>query len=164
MIGLWTTTRRGDYNMGFKLSSKSRKFQRKLNQHSSSGEVKTKQEWYWLCAQVGLIRNDKADEEPSGADFVQGWTDSIKPHSNLILGMLFKRYVENFPDIMLQTQVRQFMEEIFDSEGTNLSVRGHEELNRYAEGGFEIIRDEMIDVPHELFIFLNKYHQIIVNC
>ena len=149
--------------MGFKLSSNSSEFHRKLTQRSTSGAVKTKQEWYWLCAQVGLIRNERTDEEPSEGDFVQGWTDSIKPHSKLILGMLFKRYVEAFPDIMLDRQIRSFMEEIFDSGGTNLLVRGYEELNRYAQGGFEIIKDEMIEVPQELFIFLIKYHKIIVN-
>ena len=141
----------------FSMSKESSEYWRKMSDNPSSGKIDTQLEWYWLCAQLGLLHNKKSKDNTGFSDVYGEWVASLKPHSNIILGMLFKRYIESFPSTA-EKDIPQYMQKIFTHEGsTKLTSEGFSLLDRFAEGGFQEFKKKSPTSPTKLTIFLEKY-------
>jgi len=141
----------------FRMSKSSIEYYDKMNDSSTSGKITTQLEWYWICAQIGLLRDEKSENNSGFSDVYGEWVSALKPHSNIILGMLFKRHMDSFPKTA-EKDMPKYMQQIFTSEGaTKLTSDGFSLLDRYAEGGFQEFKRKHPLPPTQLTIFLEKY-------
>lgn len=116
---------------------------------------------YWLCALLGLASNENRDPIDTG-DVVDSFPTPLREHAHLIRALAFWRYasergvgVDNPDDIM--DAIRCF----FDDDAGSRMSGGVAELDKFAAGGFDIIRNRWPSPPQDLDTFLLGYVQAL---
>jgi hypothetical protein len=152
--------------MAFRLSPESRIYYTRLNESSTSGRIDEMLEWYWLCAQLGMLHNQYSDEKIDEAEFARSWTGKMKPYRNQIMAMLFNWFVNFQPEGVKEDKrkVTELITEIFQTDESEnpvaISERGLQYLDRLAEGGFKLIEKRMKQSSTELHHFLVEYRKL----
>lgn len=143
--------------MGFRLSDEAREYFRSIDQHSSTGKFNTTWDQYYLCFMAGVIER-RLGEPPEADPFIEKFTVDYRDQRYELLASLVSAEIDRkglpWED---KDGIRDLMMHLLDSSTpTNLSDDGLEMMNRYAEGGFSLIR-ERIPKPRDLDEFLVAY-------
>ncbi len=141
-----------------------REYFRHLEAHSETGKFNDMLETYWLCALLGIAH----DETPTDLSDPVGITDHfvghLKQNQHLVRALLFWKFAESNNYVVDNPEkMTDALNEVFDETNeTNLSRIGHEELDRYAAAGFEKLRTN-IPNPTDLATFLIDYYDLLEN-
>ena len=146
--------------MSFKLPKPAGGFFRLLLQSGSSG-FETMFDAYYFCLMVGLDARTVGSEDEVGEEFVRDYVQSFQPYSDLIAGLLIDAELGRAHiDPSDRSGVEKKIVELLDpNSATKLSAMGHVLLNRYAAGGFSVLRDDFASAPQSLEDFLITYHR-----
>lgn len=134
----------------------------RLNLNSTTGKIDHRMEQWWLCAQIGLIANEKGDPPGQGSsDMVDYFIGSLKNGQGRIRGVLLMRHFNNVDaGGMSKTVLEAEMNRMLSGGDSKLSDAGTSMLDRFATGGFQKILDE-IRQQTELYTFMRKYHELV---
>lgn len=144
--------------MSFRLGQAARSYFRKLEDNSRTGKFETMMDQYYLCLMAGL-REPRLGKEPAAdQEFIGEFPQDYNPHRFQILAALVSAEIRRAAiDPTDEKAVRKLMLDLLNpTASTSLSPLGSQLLNRYAEGGFEILQEAIPD-PRELDQFLIKY-------
>ena len=153
--------------MSFRLSTEARSYYRQINEKSTTNELDTLWDRYYLSAMAGIKDRSRVpdDEEPGPDqefvdDVIQDYeSQKYEIYSSLIVAEINR---EGIP-WEEKEEIKQLMMRLLDSESnTRLSSYGTQVLNCYAEKGFRLIRSE-ITAPPQLDEFLELYHELLKN-
>ena len=147
----------------FYIPSAALKYFKRLNAHSKSGKIGRNMEFWWLCAQVGLLKNDSSRKVEDANDMV-AHLDLLNPSQSRIRGVLLMEYI-NAVKIGSSPPPRDLVEEVMqslftDETASSLTEEGQKTLDKYAASGFELIEEE-IGAQDELKNFIRLYHQLV---
>lgn len=147
--------------MSFRLSHTASQYFSKLDRSSKSGKFPFKWDKYYLCFMAGAMRGELGDEPPGTDEFEKEFIMVYRPNKMQIVASLIAAELERQGiDSSVETEVSQVMNQVLDPESnTSLSTAGHTLMNRYAQGGFEILSEEIED-PRDLAGFLQTYHAL----
>lgn len=148
--------------MGFRLSTEARHYFRGIEEKSQSGTFASLWDRYYLCLMAGLTMR-KLGDEPSEGPFVEEFIRDYQDSRYEILAALVAAELER-KGVPLDDEDRirgQMLALLNSKPGTHLTEEGMTLMNRYAQGGFESIRDR-IKAPRELSDFLKEYHATFV--
>ncbi len=117
---------------------------------------------YYLCAILGIAAQHKREQDATAEDFVDDFIAPYKPYQRRIIGLLTMSYLSDIGVALTEkSQVaRKFSDLVTTDRSSNLTEKGFGLLNAYAQGGFEILSEEL-DKPHDVVFFLAKYDQIL---
>lgn len=147
--------------MSFRLSQSARKYFTHIDDHSKTGKFRSLWDKYYLCLMAGLSRANLGEEPPADAEFYNTFHADYFDQRFEILGALAAAEIRRQGISGASTsRIQEIMLELLDhSRVTFLSDHGASMMNKYAEGGYQIIKDE-IDDPYELDVFLRKYYEL----
>ena len=149
--------------MTFRLSKDARQYFLKIEERSTTGKFDTLWDKYYLCLMAGFSRI-KLGKETSASDeimptFIQDYSPQRYQIISLLIATEIKRLGIQNDD---KENIKQLMLSLLDHTTiTNLNDEGHKIMNRYTEGGFEIIREE-IPQPYEFDVFMRKYYDSFI--
>jgi len=152
--------------MGFVLSDEAREYFRELEKYSSMGGLDSVWDQYYLCLMVGLENRKLSSEEPSGEEFIDKFIDDYYEQRYEILGSLITAEIERKGIPWGEKErIRKEMLTLLDSSTShNLTETGQEMMNRYAQGGFQILRENIPGViDYGLDKFLTKYYDEFIS-
>lgn len=119
---------------------------------------------YWACLCVGLLAREQAGPDELERDrFLVAYPEDYEPFGEYIAGLLVEAelaamHTENFSEPELEHAIADLLKV---SAPTRLSPKGLGLLNRYAAGGFQIIRDQMRPRPTDIPNFLIRYQSVL---
>jgi len=157
--------------MGFIFNNDAREFFERIGIKRSSGPKKSKSgffhitlEPYWICAQIGMIKNEfKPPVNEKSAEFVRKFVgESITSHMDLIRGVGFYRYCER--EGLLNAEKDEILKEMknfFSEENKELGNAGYDLFNGYANGGFNLLFQQTGDDCHELSDLLIECYELL---
>ena len=154
--------------MAFYLSTDTRKYFDKIGVKGSQNNGKSKTgifesffDVFWICAQVGIHREEYPSLNPEKSMITKRVSGKSKEVRLQLLGLAFYKYCkyegvgEAKKEIILEK-----MESFFNKESEyELGKEGYDFLNRAAEGGFLYISKNIIDI-NDRSQFLTKYKDI----
>jgi hypothetical protein len=150
--------------MGFRLSDTAREYFDNIEETSSTGGFESMWDKYYFAAMVGIKARDRevTDDEPTADPFVETVIDDYQDQKFEIYAALIAAEIDrqNIPQTA-ETEIRDLMLSILDStDPTQLSDKGKQLLNCYAERGHKRLRDTG-PAPTEFDEFLRKYHKVL---
>lgn len=120
---------------------------------------------YWACLCVGLLAREQAGPEMLEREgrFLAAYPEDYEPFGEYIAGLLVEAelsamHTENFTEPELERAIADLLKV---SAPTRLSPKGLGLLNRYAAGGFQIIKDQMRPRPTDIPNFLIRYQSVL---
>lgn len=145
----------------FVFENEARYYFENLNKLSSTGKITTRLEQYWLCAFLGLVAGKQKKELENSMELIDTFTESLRGHQIPILTLLFYRYVtkvlSSYDSDLILDQMKLFFD---DHAPTKLSSDAMDSLNKYAAGGFGILKEKLVN-PSDLAIFLINYVDLL---
>ena len=129
----------------------------------NKGMVKSKFDKWYLCLLVGLLSKESTSEDINKEAFIQSFIQDYQGQKYQIIGYFLSTIMsDNVIDLdnknELENETAKYLNA--DSE-TRLSSEGHERLNEYAAQGFNIIRNEISDIPRDHYQFALNYCTLI---
>ena len=161
--------------MSFRFSHDARKFFDRIGVNSSnqrgkstSGQFQTRLDPYWLCCQLGIVKwietggnlGFMKSESPE-PELVQRFAGPIKAHRDLISGVGFYLHCANKGWDTNKDLVLSEMDKFFSEIPGELGGAGYDLMNGFANGGFEIIYENLGDHTEELSEFLIAYVELL---
>lgn len=119
---------------------------------------------YWACLCVGLLAREQASSDKLEKDrFLVAYPEDYEPYGEYVAGLLVEAelaalHTENYTESELERAISDLLKV---SAPTRLSPKGLGLLNRYAAGGFEIIKDKMRPRPTDVPNFLLRYQSVL---
>lgn len=119
---------------------------------------------YWACLCIGLLAREQAGAEHLEKDrFLVAYPEDYEPYGEYIAGLLVEAelsaiHTENYTEPELERAIADLLKV---SAPTRLSPKGLGLLNRYAAGGFQIIRDKLRPRPTDVPNFLIRYQSVL---
>lgn len=119
---------------------------------------------YWACLCVGLLAREQAQPEKLEKDrFLTAYPDDYEPYGEYIAGLLVEAelaalHTENYTEAELERAIADLLKV---AAPTRLSPKGLGLLNRYAAGGYLIIKDTMRPRPTDVPNFLIRYQSVL---
>ena len=154
--------------MAFYISTDTRKYFDKIGVKGSQNTGKSKtgvfESWFdvfWLCAQVGIHREEYPSLNPEKSMITKRVAGNSKDIRLQLLGLAFYKYCKYEGVNNSKKEIRLGkMESFFDKESEyELGKEGYDFLNSAAEGGFLHISKKIIDM-NDRSQFLTKYKDI----
>lgn len=117
---------------------------------------------YWACLCVGLLAREQADKLEKDR-FLVAYPEDYEPYGEYIAGLLVEAelsavHTENYTEPELERAIADLLKV---SAPTRLSPKGLGLLNRYAAGGYRIIKDQMRPRPTDIPNFLIRYQSVL---
>jgi hypothetical protein len=146
----------------FQLSPTAKTYFGMLDQKSKTGKFKRQLQFYWLCCQLGLVKEETAS--PGASEVYDRFPEPIKSSEELIRGIVFWRYLkmEGFvPEDSEETMtaLRTFFS---DEEPSKISTEGMKFMDGLAAAGFNIIQQKIpLDETNCLATFLIQYTELL---
>ena len=155
----------------FRFDSNGKAFVEKLKNNPESVNIGTQIEFYWLCAQLGLIAHMKdgtlPKAPPAGTEMVNDWSGETRKNQFLIRAFTMYRYLSGrgFDEVHedLADDIETAMDGFLQMTLTKLTPRGMKELDKFAQKGWDLIHNagKGISRSNSLAIFLVKYVEMI---
>ena len=127
------------------------------NLFAKDSPVKTLMDVYYLSLMVGIGRGDcPSFEESRVIQITRTYTGGFLPYKDLLAGVLLVAEINNYGLPMERDTIRKKVFELFDSKSqTSLSEQGINIMNRYAFGGFELMKSKLKKAPavHDFLIW-----------
>ena len=154
--------------MPFNFSHSARKFFNRIGvkantdrSRSTTGEFATMFDAYWLCAQVGILKN-KFEQPPSSTPMITDrFVGASAEFMHRIRGVAFYEYCRSHGLLNTEQGVLSEMKDFFSDESKELNTAGYTLLNGFAQGGYLLIYQIMGDHCEDLCDFLFEYQDII---
>ena len=128
-------------------------------------------EFYWLCAQLGLVSYDRDKTLPDppgpGNDLVDNFVGRTRHHQVLIRSFLLYRYLaSNSYDIdeleeEEAEEIEQLMDGFLQSTGSHLRNKGMRTLDTFAQKGWDLLKSKSINLIDDMGLFLVQYVKLI---
>jgi len=155
----------------FRFDDNAKTFVNKLKNNPDSANFGTQIEFYWLCAQLGLVAYGKDDSlpkaPPAGTEMTDDWAGETRKNQFLIRAFVMYRYLcgKGFEVIHedLADDIETAMDGFLQMTGTHLTIRGMKELDKFAQKGWDMIHDggKGISRSNSLSLFLCKYVELL---
>jgi len=155
----------------FRFDDNAKAFVNKLKNNPDSANFGTQIEFYWLCAQLGLVAYGKDDAlpkaPPAGTEMTDDWAGETRKNQFLIRAFLMYRYLcgQGFEVIHedLSDDIETAMDGFLQMTGTHLTLRGMKELDKFAQKGWDMIHNggKGISRSNSLSLFLVKYVELL---
>ena len=155
----------------FRFDDNAKAFVNKLKNNPESANFGTQIEFYWLCAQLGLVAHGKDDSlpqaPPAGTEMTDDWAGETRKNQFLIRAFVMYRYLcgKGFEVIHedLADDIENAMDGFLQMTGTHLTLRGMKELDKFAQKGWNLIHDggKGISRSNSLSLFLCKYVDLL---
>jgi hypothetical protein len=120
---------------------------------------------YALCLNLGVASGRFKPIEPAeGDEFVQEFIQRYKPYELLMVGaMLSKTLQRQGVALSDRLAVVKELERLVDSRGNGfqLTAAGFREINGYAAGGFNYLREELEEPPNDIGYLLDRFYQLL---
>ena len=109
---------------------------------SKSGMFNSYIQPYYLCIQIGMIKDQRRDPDTLSVDMVNYWTSSAIKYEDLIAGVGFYYYCQRNGIMEEDERSLKLMSSFFTKDRDYIyGVEGYTMLNKYAQGGFDYIRE-----------------------
>ncbi|MGW0014422.1 hypothetical protein ACWDVX_32315 [Streptomyces tendae] len=119
---------------------------------------------FYFCFMAGIATGNKAQTPNSAApELIPYFPVPYASRKQLLLALFLTQELEDLGIEMgekadVHAKIKELLEP--NSSGHNLSEEGVREFNKYAHGGFEVLRDEWFDDrPRSLETFLRTFKQ-----
>lgn len=122
----------------------------------------TKFDLYYLCLMIGLQNGRKA-EPVNTTDLIENFPKEFRPTGNLLIGLLIHSELKEIGvDLNEREQVHKIIGELVNpSSPSKLSDEGMKAMNKYTQGGFDLLSEKFNDKPRTIEIFIRKYSKIM---
>lgn len=132
--------------------------QDKLKKESKSGFFPSLIEPYFLCLVMGLIKDKSREPDHMNKDMVGDWVSGAKSFEREISGLVFHRYCTDKGIGEGDDRILKLMESFFETKRSVriYTIEAYNMMNRYAQGGFDFIQEE-IGYVTDLASFLRRY-------
>ncbi|MFF3062063.1 hypothetical protein [Streptomyces sp. NPDC057909] len=119
---------------------------------------------FYFCFIAGITSGKKAPiPNSAAAELVAYFPDRYGSRKQLLIALFLTQELEDLGiEMGEKTDVHAKIKKLLDpnASGHNLSDEGVKEFNKYAHGGFEVLRDEWFDDrPRSLETFLRTFKQ-----
>ena len=147
--------------MSFKLHKESRDWFKKLSGKSPFG---TMFDLYQACLILGLAAERCETEEGSTTEFMDEFIQRYRPYQTTIIGsmisvVLRRKGISLSDREAVAKEISRLVSG--DSARGDLTTEGFRELNGYALGGFNLLRESFDSAPQHPASFLAKYRKIL---
>lgn len=147
----------------FLLSDEMRKYFKKIGLRtggdSKSGLFTTNMQPYYLCMIMGIAKEKRGKVKPMKEDMVNHWVDHAKKFHDELDGLVFFMYCKRLGlnNDQKSDRILKEMSQFFSAEkNTEFTIEAYNLMNSYAQGGFEIIQEELEDTT-DLADWLSLY-------
>jgi hypothetical protein len=155
----------------FRFDDNAKAFVKKLKNNPESANIGTQIEFYWLCAQLGLVAHYEDDSlpqaPPAGTEMTDDWAGETRKNQFLIRAFVMYRYLcgKGFEEVHedLADDIETAMDGFLQMTLTKLTPRGMKELDKFAQKGWELIHDggKGISRSNSLSLFLCRYVDLL---
>lgn len=147
--------------MGFELSNGAKRYYKAIQDTSISGKFKLEFDFYYLCCVLGMVKG-RFPELEDGTEVTRTFPVEYQNQHYHIIGLLIDAEIRRTGlDVSNRTNLEKFMLKLVSMDNpTHLSDEGEKYLNRYAEGGYQIILEE-IGKMEDYTAFMIKYYDLI---
>lgn len=132
---------------------------------SQSGHFPTNVHPFYFCMIMGIAKGKYGDPQPMDKDMVDEWKGDAAKNEHFISGLTFYMHckrmglvTENADDRILK-QMGVFFS---DTSNKGFSTEGYSLMNKYAQGGFEII-SERLDGITDLADWFSAYLYVLLE-
>ena len=153
----------------FRFCDQARAFTTKLKNNPESSNFGVMLEFYWLCAQLGLVAYSQDQNlpkpPPAGTEVTGEFTGETRNHQYLQRSFVMFRYLcdmgyEEF-DSDSSDPIENAMDQFLQMTGTHLTNRGLKEMDTYAQKGWDIIEEKGISRANTMSVFLTQYVELL---
>jgi len=147
--------------MGFELSNGAQTYYKHIIQRSKSGRFKLQFDFYYLCCILGMLKG-KFPQLESGNEISRTFPNEYYKQRYHIIGLLIDAEIRRTGlDQKNRDNLEKFMLKLVSMDNpTHLSDEGEKYLNRYAEGGYQLIVEE-IGIIDDFTSFMIKYYDLL---
>ncbi len=148
--------------MSFKLHPEADNWFRRID---GQQPFESKFDVYYLCAMIGF---QKGRSEPleNGNEFVKDFTQRFRPYQILLVGRLISSVLKRKGiHVDERAAVVKEISALVNGAAASgeLTPEGVRELNEYAAGGFNYLREQLSDMPNNPIYLLSRCKDILVN-
>lgn len=148
----------------FKLNKDAKNWAETLTAKDSP--IRTQMDIYYLSLVVGIGKNQcPTFQENQVTEITRSYTEKFLPLKDLLAGVLLAAEITNFGLPAENKIIRKKVSELFNSTSpTSLSDNAINIMNRYAFGGFELMKRELTKAPpvHDFLVWYND--EILSDC
>lgn len=146
--------------MGFKMHSDSREWFKKI---TDSKPFATLFDVYHCCLVLGLAA-ERWEESEGGDEFMDDFIGRYRPYQSLIVGsvvaaVLKRKGIPSTDRSGVSAVIACIVSD--DSVRGDLTPEGFKEINGYALGGFNYLRENFDDKPQQAVYFLKHYQDLL---
>jgi hypothetical protein len=166
-----TDSNSGEKTGYFRFCNPAKDFVSKLKNNPESAKFGTQIEFYWLCAQLGLIVHEKdkilPKAPPAGTEMTSDWAGETRQNQFLIRAFVMYRYLCDLGYQKVHSDsagpIENAMDQFLQMTGTHLTIRGMKEMDRYAQKGWDLIHDggKGISRTNTMSLFLCRYVDLV---
>ena len=119
---------------------------------------KTKFDFYYLCAMMGLAARRPSPSESTREIDIRSVPQDYKDTERLLQGLLLDACIQKLGlQYSDKNDVRKELAVNLDDQTGGLTADGFRHLNAYASGGFDILVEHIVDPPDGPESFLQQY-------
>ena len=157
----------------FRFCDGAKSFVANINKNPGSEKIGPEINFYWLCAQLGLIAYSDDDTKPkppstgTGNEMIDEFAGETRHHQILIRAFLMYRYLSgmNFGIDELEEDSAEDIEILMDgflqTTGSHLKNHGMKELDIFAQKGWDLLEDRGLNHINDLETFLVSYVELL---
>ena len=152
--------------MAFQLHPDARDWFKKVRGKDGKGRepLQTLFDVYHMCFVLGIARGRFEALGDSGDTFMDEFIQRYRAYHLLMIGaMISKSLQRQGVAVSDRKAVAQEVVRFVDSSGVGmvLKAEGFRELNGYAAGGFDYLREEITSPPGDMVYLLNRYSRLL---
>jgi hypothetical protein len=152
--------------MNFQLHPEARQWFKKVRGIDNKGNepLETWFDVYQLCFTLGIAKAKYEPLDASGDTFMEEFIQRYRPYRHLIIGaMLVKALKRQSISLTSRVEVVKEIERLVQSDESSIELTpaGFRELNAYANGGFNCLREELEDPPNDMAFLLSRYQRLM---
>jgi hypothetical protein len=149
--------------MAFKLHPEAREWFKKIN---NQGPFGTLFDIYQCCLTLGLSTGRWEPDTDTVDGFMDEFIARYRPYQSLIIGsvvatVLIRKGIISTDREAIAKEIARIVSG--DSVRGELTVEGFREINGYAMGGFNHLRENFDDRPQQSVYFLSYYRQLLLK-
>lgn len=120
---------------------------------------------YYFCLMAGLAKGNKELQPTSETrDLLARFPQEYRAESKIIVSLFLKKELDKL-GVSMQDKpvVHQTIKKYIDSDSPSglLSEEGQREMNKYANGGLQVLKEHFNDKPRTIEVFILLFSQMI---
>lgn len=155
----------------FRFCDAAKAYVKEINSNQGTGKIGEQINFYWLCAQLGMVAFDDDNSMPTppatGTEMTDEFVGKTRNHQVLMRSYLMYRYLCNLSfgiddlDDDNAESVEKSMDSFLQTTGAHLKNRGIKEMDTFAQKGWDILESEGISYIKDLETFLVQYVELL---